>query len=179
LPSKIRNPRRAMSKSFRSSNSPGASAGAAGSAFSALRIKILAFAFPRGVGSIAGLMTKPLALLFYERLMPGSQLANRLQDLGYRVQTVAEPSLLAATAAREKPMVMLLDLVTNRANLCAIIKEMREGQETGHIPAVVFAGLKEQRLRDDAAKSGAALVALDDALLPQLPQLLEHVLRVE
>ena len=33
-------------------------------------------------------MTQPLALVFYEKLMPGSQLVNRLQDLNYRVQAV-------------------------------------------------------------------------------------------
>ncbi len=39
-------------------------------------------------------MTEPLALVLYERLLPGSQVVNRLQDLRYRVQTVAEARLL-------------------------------------------------------------------------------------
>ena len=33
-------------------------------------------------------MTRPLALVFYEKFMPGSQLVNRLQDLNYRVRVV-------------------------------------------------------------------------------------------
>ena len=124
-------------------------------------------------------MTKPLALVFYERLMPGSQLVNRLQDLGYRVQTITEASLLIDTARREKPMLALVDLKTNRANICGIIKDMKQNEETGHIPVVGFAAQNDQRLHTEAAQSGATLVAYDDALLPQLPQLLEHALHVD
>lgn len=124
-------------------------------------------------------MTKPLALVFYERLLPGSQLANRLQDLGYRVQNVTDAALLIRTARSEKPMIAIVDLVTDRANMCAIIKDLRADGEISHIPVIGFAGQKDKRIQDEAAKCGATLVALDDALLPQLPHLLEHALRVE
>src|SRR5687768_5341245 len=113
-------------------------------------------------------MTKPLALVFYERLMPGTQLVNRLQDLGYRVLTLTEASLLIETARKERPLVALLDLVTNRANICSIIKEMKADEETSHIPVVGFAAQKDQKLHNEAARAGATLVAYDDALLPQL-----------
>ena len=53
---------------------------------------------------------QPLAIVFYERLMPGSQLVNRLQDLNYRVLAVNNPALLAATAKRETPLLMFIDL---------------------------------------------------------------------
>jgi PleD family two-component response regulator len=124
-------------------------------------------------------MTKPLALVYYERLMPGTQLVNRLQDLGYRVLTLTEPSLLIETARKEKPLVALVDLVTNRANICSIIKEMKGDEEITHIPVVGFATQTDQKLHNDAARAGATLVAYDDALLPQLPHLLEHALRVD
>jgi PleD family two-component response regulator len=124
-------------------------------------------------------MTKPLALVYYERLMPGSQLVNRLQDLGYRVQTLTEAALLVETARRDKPMLAIVDLVTDRANVCNIIQEMKANEETGHIPVIAFAAQKDQKLHAEAARCGATLVAFDDALLPQLPHLLEHALRVE
>jgi PleD family two-component response regulator len=124
-------------------------------------------------------MTKPTALVFYERLMPGSQLVNRLQDLGYRVLTITEASLLIETARREKPMLAIVDLVTNRANVCSIIKDMKDNEETGHIPVIGFAAQKDQRLHAEAARCGANLVAYDDALLPQLPHLLEHALQID
>ncbi len=44
-------------------------------------------------------MTQPLALVFYEKLMPGSQLVNRLQDLNYRVQAVNDSGVAAAMCA--------------------------------------------------------------------------------
>lgn len=111
--------------------------------------------------------------------MPGSQLVNRLQDLGYRVQTITEASLLIETAKREKPMLALVDLVSQRANICGIIKDLKNGEDTGHIPVVGFAAQKDQKLHTEAARCGATLVAYDDALLPQLPHLLEHALQVE
>jgi PleD family two-component response regulator len=124
-------------------------------------------------------MTKPLALVFYERLMPGSQLPNRLQDLGYRVHHVADASLLIAAAVKEKPMVAIVDLVTDRANIFGIVKDLRDGAETAHIPVIGFAGQKDTRAQTEATRSGVTLVAFDDALLPQLPHLLEHALQVE
>ena len=49
------------------------------------------FAFYRPLFQ-ASCMTQPLALVLYEKLLPGSQLVNRLQDLNYRVQTIADPA---------------------------------------------------------------------------------------
>ena len=44
-------------------------------------------------------MTQPLALFFTRRLMPGSQLVNRLQDLKYRVQTVNDLGVVQQRAS--------------------------------------------------------------------------------
>ena len=123
-------------------------------------------------------MTKPLAIIHYERLMPGSQLVNRLQDLGYRVHTVTEAGQLPEMARREKPMIAILDLMT-KGDICAVIQEIKADKEMGHLPVIGFAAAKEQRLHTEATRSGATLVASDDALLPQLPDLLEHALRID
>jgi PleD family two-component response regulator len=138
----------------------------------------LAFDFPAEIDSIGGLMIKPLAIIHYERLMPGSQLVNRLQDLGYRVLTVTDASELVETARREKPMIAILDLVT-KADICAVIQQIKGDKETEHLPIIGYAGSKDLRLHAEAASCGATLVALDDALLPQLPHLLEHALRID
>ena len=53
-------------------------------------------------------MTKPLALVFYEKLLPGQQLLNRLQDLGYRVQAVTDATTLAERVEQQKPMLTIL-----------------------------------------------------------------------
>jgi CheY-like chemotaxis protein len=124
-------------------------------------------------------MIKPLAVVFYERLLPGSQLVNRLQDLGYRVQTISEPALLPKTVLEERPLVMILDLVSKGGDICGIIREIKTRQETGHIPVIGFAGQNQKKLHADAVRDGANLVAFDDALLLQLPHLLEQALLVE
>ena len=121
---------------------------------------------------------KPLALVFYERLLPGSQLANRLSDLGYRVHTIEEAALILETARQQKPIVLLMDLVTRRANICEIIKEVRRNEETSHVPIIGFATQNNPQIQEEAVKAGATLVAIDDALLPQLPHLLEQALEV-
>lgn len=124
-------------------------------------------------------MTKPLALVFYEELLPGSQLVNRLQDLGYRVHTVTQLSELSAAAGKEKPMVILMDLKTRSGSSASVIAEIKGAEPTSHLPILAFTGKKDRKLQESATQSGASLVAFDDAILQQLPQLLEQVLQVD
>src|SRR3954471_11529819 len=72
--------------------------------------------FPRAVFECPA-MTKPLALVFYERLMPGSQLVNRLQDLGYRVSTCTDLACVLAQAETELPMVLVMDLTSDHGDV--------------------------------------------------------------
>ena len=123
-------------------------------------------------------MMKPLALIFYERLLPGSQLGNRLTDMGYRVQVLEEASLISQSAREQMPIILLVDLVTKRASICEIIKEVRRNETTSHLPIIGFAPQTNTKVHDEAVKAGATLVAADDALLPQLPHLLEQALEV-
>jgi CheY-like chemotaxis protein len=125
-------------------------------------------------------MTKPLALISYEKLLPGSQLANRLRDLGYRVRVLDDPGQLPQIARREMPLVIVADLASEATDLCAIIRELKASDLTRHIPVLAF-GRKQDRAFDEAAAAGAALVALvalDDAITAQLPHLLEQVLEI-
>lgn len=124
-------------------------------------------------------MTQPLAFLMYEKLLPGSQVANRLRDLGYRVHTVTEPELLCHQAEAEKPMVVLMDLFSNRTDTCAQIQRLRNNPATSHIPVLAFVTGKNTKLMEPARKAGATLVAADEGVLHQLPQLLEQALEVE
>jgi len=65
-------------------------------------------------------MTQPLALIFYERLMPGSQLVNRLQDLNYRVQVVGDLASFHSCAQDERPLLAIVDLAGGDAVCNAI-----------------------------------------------------------
>ena len=75
-------------------------------------------------------MTTPLALAFYEHLLPGSQLVNGLQDLGYRVQTLSDVQTLALQALQEKPLLVVTDLVSANADVCAMIRRLKRNPET-------------------------------------------------
>ena len=123
-------------------------------------------------------MTKPLALVFYEELLPGSQLVNRLQDLGYRVSAYHEGRTLASKVTEEKPIVVLMDL-TSKEDVCGVIKKLKGDKSTEHIPILAFTNGRNKKLPAQARAAGATLVAAADGLLPQLPQLLEQVLQVD
>ena len=124
-------------------------------------------------------MTKPLALVFYENLLPGSQLINRLADLGYRVLSFHDGYLLLDQSEREQPLVVIVDLVSKRTDVCGEIKKLRSNLTTQHIPVLAFASEKNTALQDAARAAGATLVASDSAILHQLPHLLKQVLEVE
>jgi len=124
-------------------------------------------------------VTLPLALLFYEDLMPGTQLVNRLQDLKYRVQVVSANEDLLTSAAQTGPMVILMDLVSNRLDCCDLIKKLRAAPSTAHIPVIAFADEAEGKLQADAKSAGATLVVSDAAILPHLNQFIERALQVE
>jgi len=124
-------------------------------------------------------VTQPLALVLYEKLMPGSQLVNRLHDLNYRVELLSDAAELAARAQSDGPMLILTDLASSRADICARIAEVRQDPTTAHIPILAFADETAGSLQPAARQAGATLVVSSTALLAHLPQLLEQVLRVE
>lgn len=123
-------------------------------------------------------MTQPLAIVFYEKLLPGSQLVNRLQDLSYRVQAVTDPALLQETVQREMPMLLLADL-SSRANISKVIAGLKADQATAHIPVIAFAEEKALAQLAEAQKAGAALAVSDAALTSYLPQLLNQALHID
>ena len=124
-------------------------------------------------------MTTPLALVFFENLLPGSQLVNRMQDLGYRVQTLNDAQTLVLQALQEKPLVVVTDLASVNSDVCAIIRDLKRNPETRHIPVIAFTDLKDEKLQSAATTAGATMVAGNDAILDQLPELLEQALQVE
>jgi CheY-like chemotaxis protein len=124
-------------------------------------------------------MTEPLALVLYERLMPGSQLVNRLQDMKYRVQTINDPALLVQSAEQTKPILVLADLESGGAKVCAAISRLRENAGTAHIPVIGFATEPAETLAEEARKAGATLIANEAAILGHLDQLLDQALDIQ
>ena len=124
-------------------------------------------------------MTQPLALVLYEKLLPGSQLVNRLQDLNYRVQTVADAATLVECAEQGRPMLVLADLEYTRKDICPAIARLKQNPATQHLPVVAFSSEAAVDLQAAARASGATLVVSDTAILNHLPQFLDQALHVE
>jgi CheY-like chemotaxis protein len=123
-------------------------------------------------------MTQPCALVVYEKLLPGSQLVNRLQDLNYRVQTLSDLGLLLRTAEEAKPMLVLIDL-NSEGNVSEAISGLKSNSATSHLPIIAFGSEIPPGAEAKARAAGAKLVAGESAILGHLPQLLEQALEVE
>jgi CheY-like chemotaxis protein len=124
-------------------------------------------------------MTQPLALVVYEKLLPGTQLVNRLQDLNYRVRAVTDSNNLVNVARQEKPMLVLADLASTKSDVCKVIAELRNDAATQHIPVIAIAREGDSALLKAAQAAGATLVAGDAAILNHLSQFLDQALQVE
>jgi CheY-like chemotaxis protein len=124
-------------------------------------------------------VTLPLALVFYEDLIPGSQLVNRLQDSQYRVQPVSKLDELAGCAAHAGPMLIFADLVSRNGDVCGVIRRLRHDPVTAHVPIIGFADDGDAALQEAGREAGATLVAADSAILTHLNQFIERALLVE
>ena len=124
-------------------------------------------------------MTQPLALVVYEKLLPGSQLVNRLQDLNYRVQTISDAEKLVECAEQAKPMLVLADLESTRSNVPAALGRLKQNEATKHLPVIAFTGESASALHNVARAAGVTLVVTEAAILNHLPQFLEQALQVE
>jgi CheY-like chemotaxis protein len=124
-------------------------------------------------------MTQPLALVLYEKLLPGSQVVNRLQDLNYRVQVLADAQRLVECAEQAKPLLVLVDLESSHNNVCAAIARLKQTPATQHLPVIAFGGEEAPDLQAAARAAGVNLLVSEPAVLNHLPQFLEQALQVE
>jgi CheY-like chemotaxis protein len=125
-------------------------------------------------------MTQPLALVLYQKLLPGSQLVNRLQDLGYRVQTLAEPGRLLEQAESGKPMLVVVDVSGEVERVCQEISRLKRHPATSHLPVIALTGSPENvAAREGALAAAATLAVSDTAILAHLDQFLDQALRVD
>lgn len=124
-------------------------------------------------------MTQPLALVLYEKLLPGSQLVNRLQDLNYRVQSVSDTSLLVECCEQAKPMLVLADLRASHRDVCAAIAKLKRNSTTQHLPVIAFGDEENPEVQKAALEAGVTLIVSESALLNHLPQCLDQALSVE
>jgi len=124
-------------------------------------------------------VTQPLVILLYERILPGSQLLNRFQDMGYRVQALSDPRQLVETARREMPLLVGVDLPFPQADPAGAIAELRAASETCHVPVIAIVPPGLAALEARAMQCQATLVAHDNAILNHLDRFVEQALQIE
>jgi CheY-like chemotaxis protein len=124
-------------------------------------------------------MTEPLALVLYEKLLPGSQLLNRLRDLGYRVESLSDAALLVERAEQDRPMVVVADLESTHANISEALGRLKKNPATSHLPILAFHDKPSPEQQKQAAAAGINLLVSDAAILAYLPQLLDQALEIE
>ncbi len=122
---------------------------------------------------------QPLALILYEKLLPGSQLSNRLQDLNYRVQSLSDPAQLVSCAEEAKPMVVLADFGVRDAEISAAVARLKDNPATSHLPVIGFNAQGVSPESDGAPPKGVTLLVSDTAILAHLRQFLDQALLVE
>ena len=118
-------------------------------------------------------------MLLYQKLLPGTQLVNRLQDLRYRVQTIGDPAELAESAVRFKPMVVLVDLEASDPELLREVRRLREREETQHLPVIGFGAIGTEEAKQTALEAGVTLLVSDSAILSHLAQCLTKALELD
>ena len=123
-------------------------------------------------------MTQPLALVCYERILPGSQLVNQLQDSGYRVEVVMDADDLPESARDQKPMLIFVDLASTTRDVPGVLNRILKAPDTQHLPIVAFFPEGSDDIETRARASGATLVVHESAVLTHLEQLLEQALQV-
>lgn len=122
---------------------------------------------------------EPLALLLYQRLLPGTQLVNHLQDLRYRVQTLGSPAELAESAHNLKPMVLMIDMAAPSPELLIEIRRLREREETRHLPIIGFGVADTEEAKGAALAAGVTLLVSESAILSHLSQCLTKALELD
>jgi len=126
---------------------------------------------------------QPLALLSYENLLTGNQLVNKLIELGYRTAAVPDLDRLAEQAAKEKPLLCLVEVASQAKKVADAVRRLRADPRTSHVPVLAYGKLGPAQADREAAEAvraaGAHLLAAETGILAQLPQLLEQVLHVE
>jgi PleD family two-component response regulator len=123
-------------------------------------------------------MSKPLAIVYYENLIPGTQLANQLIDLGYRVQVIQDLLGLTETCQQEKPLVVIAEIAPG-GPACSYVARLRQEPSTQHIPVLGYSPAQDAALLAQAREAGVTLLAGHSAIAEHLPRLLDQVLQIE
>lgn len=72
---------------------------------------------------------------------------ERLGSAGYLVTSLTDIALTLATAARQKPDLVILDLALARRTGQDVVRLLKAGAETRHIPVLILTGFADRAAR--------------------------------
>lgn len=121
-------------------------------------------------------MVRPIAIVVYKRVLPGSQLVQALEKLSYSVKVAPDPEVLPAWVKEHPPLVVMADLECR--GIYDAVEQLSADAETKHVPIVGFAPDVRPDLQNRAQKAGVALTIPDAVIDKHLKQFLDQALRV-
>lgn len=80
---------------------------------------------------------------------------DALEEAGFRVVAIDNPFILGSVVRRERPNVVLLDVVMPLLNGDAVAKIVRENDEVAEIPFVLYSDAPAHTLANTARECGA------------------------
>ena len=121
-------------------------------------------------------MIEPLALVYFQKPLPGNQLVARLRNLNYRVQVLDRADELESLA-KSGVMLILADHDDASPELVKALVNVKQSQATSHIPIIVFSSANAGPGPQE--NTGNFLAVESSVLLQHLESFLEQALRIE
>jgi CheY-like chemotaxis protein len=123
-----------------------------------------------------GAMTQPMALIWFGKLLLGSRLTHKLEELGYRVQSLTALESLAEEAERDKPLVVLMGMDSQPERVADAISSLKNKPVTSHLPVIAIVSAHSNASQQTALAAGAKLAVPDTVVLDYLDQFLQQAL---
>ncbi len=124
-------------------------------------------------------MTQPLALLWLGKMLLGSRLTEKLEEMGYRVKVMASPESLLTDAEHDKPLVVFLGVDSQPDRVTKAITRLGQNPDTAHLPVIAIISAHNQALQQTVLDAGARLAVPATVILDYLDHFLQQALDVQ
>ncbi len=124
-------------------------------------------------------MTQPLALLWLGKMLLGSRLTDKLEELGYRVKVMTSPESLLMDAERDKPLVVFMGVDSQPDRITNAITRLKGNPGTEHLPVIAIISAHNQASQQIALDAGAKLAVPATVVLDYLDHFLQQALELQ
>ncbi len=83
-------------------------------------------------------------------------LRDKLEREGYRVETAIDGKLGLASVKREKPDLLILDIILPGLNGLEVLKGLKSDSRSKHIPVLLVSNVDDEKQQREAQRLGAA-----------------------